>query len=264
MMGTQAGMILGTAAYMSPEQAKGFPADQRSDVFAFGVVLYEMLTGRQPFSGDTAPDVLASVIVRDADLDALPPNLNPRLRELIERCLEKSPKKRWQAIGDVRAEIEKIATAPHSTAVSAATPQPLWRRAVPIVMTAILFAVVGASAIWHYRPKPAPPRPIRFVVPLPQGQQLANAVRRVLDISPDGSHLLFVANQTLLYGSSRSLRLDQFPESTPAKAASSTRSSRRTVNPSRSTLEQTWRLSVSRSAAACLSPFPRSMRPFTV
>ena len=68
MMGTQAGMILGTAAYMSPEQAKGFPADQRSDVFAFGVVLYEMLTGRQPFQGDTAPDVLASVIVRDADL----------------------------------------------------------------------------------------------------------------------------------------------------------------------------------------------------
>ena len=198
MMGTQAGMILGTAAYMSPEQAKGFPADQRSDVFAFGVVLYEMLTGRQPFSGDTAPDVLASVIVREADLNALPPNLNPRLRELIERCLEKSPKKRWQAIGDVRAEIEKIAATPHSTGVAAAIPhQPLWRRAVPVVMTAILFAVVGAGAMWHYRPKPAPPRPIRFVVPLPQGQQLANAVRRVLDISPDGSHLLFVANQTL-------------------------------------------------------------------
>jgi serine/threonine protein kinase/Tol biopolymer transport system component len=198
MMGTQAGMILGTAAYMSPEQAKGFPADQRSDVFAFGTVLYEMLTGRQPFSGDTAPDVLASVIVRDADLNALPRNLNPRLKELIERCLEKNPKKRWQAVGDVRAEVEKIAAAPHSTSVAAAIPhQSLWRRAVPIVMAAILFAVVGAGAMWHYRPKPAPLRPIRFVVPLPQGQQLANAVRRVLDVSPDGSHLLFVANQTL-------------------------------------------------------------------
>ena len=116
MMGTQAGMILGTAAYMSPEQAKGFPADQRSDVFAFGTVLYEMLTGRQPFQGDTAPDVLASVIVRDADLDALPPNLNPRLG-FDRACLEKSPKKRWQAIGDLRAELEKIAAAPHSHGV---------------------------------------------------------------------------------------------------------------------------------------------------
>ena len=78
MMATQAGVILGTAAYMSPEQAKGFPADQRSDVFSFGSVLYEMLTGRQPFKGDTAPDVLASVLVREPDLDLLPPNLNPR------------------------------------------------------------------------------------------------------------------------------------------------------------------------------------------
>ena len=102
MMATQAGMVLGTAAYMSPEQAKGFPADQRSDVFSFGAVLYEMLTGRQPFQGDTAPEVLASVIVRDPDLTSLPSNLNPRLLELIERCLEKNPRKRWQAIGDVR------------------------------------------------------------------------------------------------------------------------------------------------------------------
>ena len=87
MMATQAGVILGTAAYMSPEQAKGFPADQRSDVFSFGSVLYEMLTGRQPFKGDTAPDVLASVLVREPDLDLLPPNLNPRIPELLRRCL---------------------------------------------------------------------------------------------------------------------------------------------------------------------------------
>src|SRR5262245_24891096 len=84
MMATQAGVILGTAAYMSPEQAKGLPADHRSDVFSFGVVLFEMLTARQPFRGETTPDVLASVLVRDADLVLLPPNLNPRLHELIK------------------------------------------------------------------------------------------------------------------------------------------------------------------------------------
>ena len=94
MMATQAGLILGTAAYMSPEQAKGFPADHRSDVFSFGTVLFEMLTGRQPFQGDTAPDVLASVLVRDPDLESLPPHLNPRLHDLLRRCLEKTPKRR--------------------------------------------------------------------------------------------------------------------------------------------------------------------------
>src|SRR5688572_26008378 len=198
MLGTQAGMILGTAAYMSPEQAKGFPADQRSDVFSFGGVLYEMLTGRQPFQGDTAPDVLASVIVRDADLNALPPNINPRTRELIERCLEKNPKKRWQAIGDVRAEIERIAMAPHSSAVAAPIPQrPLWRRAVPVVTTAVVCGLIGAGTAWYFRPKPVLPRPVRFLVPLAQGQTLSNTVRRVIDISPDGSHMLYVANNAL-------------------------------------------------------------------
>src|SRR5438128_2242809 len=81
----EAGLILGTAAYMSPEQAKGFPADHRSDVFSFGVVLYEMLTGRQPFQGETAPDVLASVLAREPELTRLPSDLNPRMTDLVRR-----------------------------------------------------------------------------------------------------------------------------------------------------------------------------------
>ena len=128
MMATQAGLILGTAAYMSPEQAKGLPADHRSDVFSFGTVLFEMLTGRQPFLGDTAPDVLASVLVREPNLASLPADLNPRLRELLRRCLEKTPKRRWQAIGDVRAELEAISVDPHGRSTVthlAAPPQPL-------------------------------------------------------------------------------------------------------------------------------------------
>ncbi|MGQ0735860.1 MAG: protein kinase domain-containing protein, partial [Acidobacteriota bacterium] len=107
--GTLPGMILGTAAYMSPEQAKGFEADQRSDLFSFGCILYELLTGRQAFEGDTASEILASVLKSDADLTALPSRLNPRLVELLRRCLEKNPKKRWHAAADVRVELESVA-----------------------------------------------------------------------------------------------------------------------------------------------------------
>ena len=107
--GTQAGTILGTASYMSPEQARGMSGDHRSDVFSFGVVLYEMLTGRQPFPGETISDVLASVLARDPDLAVLPKDLPPRLTELVTRCLEKHPKRRWQAMGDIRHELEVIA-----------------------------------------------------------------------------------------------------------------------------------------------------------
>ena len=147
MVATQAGVILGTAAYMSPEQAQGLPADQRSDVFAFGAVLYEMLTGRQPFHGETAAAVLASVIVREPDLNALPPNLNPRLYELLRRCLDKNPKRRWQAVGDLRAELEAIAAAPHAVSIAGALtpPRPLWKRAIPIGVTALVAAALTAA-----------------------------------------------------------------------------------------------------------------------
>jgi serine/threonine-protein kinase len=121
----------------------------RSDVFSLGIVLYEMLTGRQPLRGETAPDVLASVLVRDADLTALPPNLNSRLTELLKRCLEKNPKRRWQAVGDLRAELETIAAAPH--AALATTTQVVVqklsrrRRAIPVALTALVTAAITAD-----------------------------------------------------------------------------------------------------------------------
>jgi eukaryotic-like serine/threonine-protein kinase len=117
---TNAGVILGTTAYMSPEQAKGFELTVRSDIFSFGCVVYEMNTGRQAFRGDTVAEVIAHVIAREPDLSELPPNLNPRVTELLRRCLEKDPKRRWPAVADTRVEIEDILADPRG-AIDCAT-----------------------------------------------------------------------------------------------------------------------------------------------
>ena len=193
VLATQAGLIMGTAAYMSPEQAKGGTTDRRSDVFSFGVVLYELLTGRQPFCGDTAAEVMASVMIREADLTALPAGLNPRIAELIKRCLEKNPKKRWQAMGDLRVELEALAAAPPQIGApnSGLTPatRPLWRRAMPIVAAVAVTAVASILATrWL---TPVPTREVfRFVVPSAN----FNLGFQNLALSPDGSRLVYVAN----------------------------------------------------------------------
>jgi Tol biopolymer transport system component len=197
MMASQAGIILGTAAYMSPEQAKGFPADHRSDVFSFGVVVYEMLAGRQPFQGETAPDVLASVLVRDPELSKLPPDLNPRLVEILRRCLEKSPKRRWQAMGDLRSEIESVAAAPRLLPAAGRIEQrPLWRRAIPVAIGAVLSAVLAGAGVWMLRTPP--PQPVaRLAFLLPEGLALSAAGRHSVAISQDGQRMAFVANSRI-------------------------------------------------------------------
>jgi len=199
MMASQAGVILGTAAYMSPEQAKGFPADHRSDIFAFGVVVYEMLTGRQPFLGETAPDVLASVLVREADMTRLPADVNPRLTELVRRCLEKQPKRRWQAIGDVRAELEAVALAPWMLPGDAHPRLPLWKRALPAVMSAIVIGTMAAAAAWYLKPFPAAPVSLvaRFSIAIPPEEHFGVGGRPVLAIAPDGSQFVYIAGQRL-------------------------------------------------------------------
>jgi serine/threonine-protein kinase len=196
---TARGVILGTAAYMSPEQARGAPADHRSDVFSFGIVFYEMLTGRHPFPGETVSDVLASVLACEPDHSALPADLAPRLVDLVRRCLEKHPRKRWQAIGDVRYELEQSAAAPRATtplAPPAVTPapRPLWKRALPAAIAAILASAITAGALWRLQPVRSPAIVTRFPVAFAEGQMLTGIDRPVLAVSPDGATLAYVAS----------------------------------------------------------------------
>jgi serine/threonine protein kinase len=146
---TNAGVILGTAAYMSPEQAKGsLSVDARSDIFSFGCVLYEMLTGRQVFYGETIPEVLASVLAREPDFTRLSPELNPRLHELVQRCLAKDLKKRWHAAGDLRVEIETILTDPRGVEFRAkVATRWLTGNVVAIALAALLIGALIAAAV---------------------------------------------------------------------------------------------------------------------
>ena len=148
--GTQIGVILGTAAYMSPEQAKGKRVDKRADVWAFGVVLYEMLTGKRAFAGEDVSDTLAYVLSREPDWDALPVDLSPTLRMFLTRCLEKDLKRRLPDIGVVRLatdgafETEAATEAP----VAAPTKLALWQRPLPALLVAVLLVVVAGLVVW--------------------------------------------------------------------------------------------------------------------
>jgi len=207
MSPTRAGMILGTAAYMSPEQARGKTVDKRADVWAFGVVLYEMSTGRQTFTGETITDVLASVVKEQPSLDRLP----GRVRSIVERCLQKDPRQRWQAIGDVRVEIDALLADPRGLAGEdqRSGSRPLWKRAIPVVAAVVLSAITGV-VVW--RLKPSPPLTItRFPLLLAQGQEFTGLSGPALAISPDGTQIVYSANQRLYQRSMGELEARALP-----------------------------------------------------
>jgi len=200
---TQMGMVIGTAAYMSPEQARGKAVDRRADIWAFGVVLYEMVTGRRAFEGEEISDVLAAVLRQDINWTALPAATPTRLRRLLERCLDRDPKQRLRDIGEARVEIAKIESgAPDVSGISAASaltiaPAPLWRRAIPVVL-GLALAAVAAFAVWTLKPSaPQSTAVTRFPFTLPEGQQFTNTGRQVVSVAPDGSQFVYVANNRL-------------------------------------------------------------------
>jgi Tol biopolymer transport system component len=198
-MATQAGMILGTAAYMSPEQARGKRADRRSDIWAFGCVLYEMLTGKMTFSGETVSDTLADIIKEQPDWSRLPAGISARVRVLLERCLTKDPRQRLQAIGDARIAIEEVlAGAPEPTYEPKAQPvlanPPGWKKILPWGLAAALAAGLLVSFL-AMRRSAAPDAPIDLNLVIPADQTLEKLNGPAMAIAPDGSRIAFVTQQ---------------------------------------------------------------------
>jgi serine/threonine-protein kinase len=206
---TRAGVILGTAAYMSPEQAKGKPVDRRADIWAFGVVLWEMLTGRKLFDGETVTEVLASVLKEAPDLDVLPAEVPGPLRRLVERCLERDPRQRLQAVGEARIGLEAWRAGPDAArAGSGASPvvettTRSSRRSIAVVLVAMVLSALATVIV------------VRLTAPAPQTDALHYSIHPIdsviaakegsngIDISRDGSAVVFVGSgmdsATMLY-----------------------------------------------------------------
>ncbi len=186
---TMGGVLLGTAAYMSPEQAAGRPADRRSDVWAFGVVLLEMLGGRQVFTGESVSHVLAAVLKDQPDWGSLSPPLPPKLADLLQRCLRKDPKRRLQAIGDARVALEEWLADPAVLAAPqpAAIAPPSRRQVVPWPLAAGLAAALAGGLVWWARePAPLEPRVVRIPIDLPAEQAIPLGLGTSVTISRDG------------------------------------------------------------------------------
>jgi len=192
---TRAGVILGTAAYMSPEQAKGKPVDKRADVFAFGALLYELLTGKRAFEGETITETLGAIIHKEPHWEALPGATPWRIRDLLGRCLQKAVHDRLDGIANVRIEIkmaleEPAAESPTGVTSAAQPTRRLWAMAVGLVA---LTAVVAGLGVWLLLQPSSPEQPLnRFVIRPSPPIVLASAVFNEVAISPDGRQLVYM------------------------------------------------------------------------
>ena len=191
MMATMPGTLLGTAAYMSPEQVKGQTADARSDVWAFGCLLFEMLTGRPAFAAATRSEILASVLTTEPDWRHLPPDTPESVRRLLRRCLEKNETNRLRAIADARLEIDDAQQPDRDPAHSRTAPRSRTERLAWASLVALLGVAALAWGVWSRRRVPAPPE-VRFDIATPEVADpfLLPSVA----LSADGRQILFVAD----------------------------------------------------------------------
>ena len=206
---TGVGVLLGTAAYMSPEQARGKPVDKRSDIWAFGCVLYEMLTGKRVFDGDDISDTLAAVLRAEPDWTLLPSDTPASIRPLLRRCLAKDRRARLDSATAARLEIEESLTG-GQPAVNALRSDRAhrWTRLTLASLTLLLGGALAGVAAWYLKPAPSAPAQ-RFSIVLPEDQNFTRTRSQVASISPDGSMLVYVANNQL-----HLRRLDEFAAQT--------------------------------------------------
>ena len=193
---TRAGVILGTAAYMSPEQAKGQPVDKRTDIFAFGCVLYELLTAKRAFAGDTITETIASVLKSEPDLEALPEKTAWRVLELLRQCFEKDARERLQHLGDGRIQINRALTEPTTSPIdgmSAAQPAG-WKILAPWALAVVAGIITGVLAWSVMRSDPlSPPQVTRLTFRASPDQELNSFDPAPLAFSPDGRRLVYAA-----------------------------------------------------------------------
>jgi serine/threonine-protein kinase len=213
---TQQGVILGTAAYMSPEQAKGKSVDKRADIWAFGCVLYEMLAGKSAFQGEDVSETLASVIKGDSNLTLLPANIHSRVREVITRCLQKDTRRRYSSIGDARYEIEQALSDPSGVfvqSIALAEPKTKSRQMLVWVAATLILLIIVGIVVWRLR-APEPGQVMRSVYELPEGQQLIT-LAPPLNISPDGKQIVYCTSEGLYIRSLDELNGKLVPGSDP-------------------------------------------------
>jgi Tol biopolymer transport system component len=206
MAATMQGVILGTAAYMSPEQAKGKAVDKRTDIFAFGAVLYELLTGKPAFHGEDVGDILAAVVMKEPAFDALPANISPSIRVLLQRCLRKDRRQRTPDAATIRIEIEDALAAPKDSGATQAASASGSKLPWAVAAALAIVAVVALLVAWRStRPVDQPMRPlVRLDVDLGSDVSLGSPYGANAILSPDGTRLVYVSQNQLF-----TRRLDQ-------------------------------------------------------
>ena len=195
-VGTRAGVILGTAAYMSPEQARGLAVDKRTDVWAFGCVFYEMLTGWGAFAGETVSDTVARILEREPDWSRVPADTPPGVRRLLRRCLQKDVKLRQRDMGDAQIELHEALNPPPDT--DHAGVRTRVRPAFFALGAGVVLFVAAVAALTTWSLKPAEPFAVsRFSHVLPEDQSFTNGARPLVAIAPDGGDVVYAANSRL-------------------------------------------------------------------
>ena len=187
------GVILGTAPYMSPEQARGEVVDRRADIWAYGCCLYETLTGKKPFAGDTVTDTIARIVEREPDWDALPERTPPPIHRLLRRCLRKDQDRRLRAAGDARIEMEEALEKDTESEVSSSSTM---SRALPWVVAATMAVISGTVVLWSNVPSTSGVTSLmKLELPMAVPLSLDGVGASSLAVSPDGTTLAYVVSE---------------------------------------------------------------------